>query len=115
MTRICVKALNGSIVSIKVSGHSGYADSGYDIVCAAISCLTTTCINALESVAGVKPIVAIDEHKADMSITLPDKLTLSQASSAQIVMQTVLQGFKDLSGEYQKYCQLTINDGRKTP
>ena len=36
----------------KVTGHSGYAESGQDIICAAISTLTITTINAIEEIVG---------------------------------------------------------------
>lgn len=35
---------------ITISGHSGYAEHGKDIVCAAISTIVITSINAIESV-----------------------------------------------------------------
>lgn len=35
---------------ITISGHSGYAEHGKDIVCAAISTIAITSINAIESV-----------------------------------------------------------------
>ena len=50
MTRVVVKksALTG-IVSISAEGHSGYADEGSDIICAAISSANELVINILES------------------------------------------------------------------
>lgn len=35
---------------ITINGHSGYAEHGKDIVCAAISAIVITSINAIESV-----------------------------------------------------------------
>lgn len=115
MTRASVITLDGDIVSISVSGHSGYAMAGGDIVCAAISCLTTTCVNALETVAGLKPIIREDESAASLSIALPEGLDPDKRAKAQIVLKTTLQGLKDVSGEYPKYFHLTIIDGRKKP
>ena len=115
MTRASVTILEGSITALEVTGHAGYAQKGQDIVCAAVSCLTTTCINALEAVAKVKPVVRQDEQAAIVSVLLPDKLSPPQSHDAQIVLQTALQGFRDIAGEYPKYFDLTIIDGRKTP
>ncbi|MEG0370647.1 MAG: ribosomal-processing cysteine protease Prp, partial [Hungatella sp.] len=39
---------------ISVAGHAGYAPSGQDIVCAAVSALTLTLIQGLEQVAGME-------------------------------------------------------------
>ena len=53
MTRcILFRDAEGRYTGFEVKGHSGYAEAGSDIVCAAVSILTTTCVNAMESVAG---------------------------------------------------------------
>ena len=49
MIKIKVKKQKNDIVGFRVSGHAGYAESGEDIVCAAISTLTINCINSIES------------------------------------------------------------------
>ena len=49
------RAADGRLSGFECRGHAGYAQAGSDIVCAAVSVLSTTCVNALESVAGVKP------------------------------------------------------------
>lgn len=38
---------NDTIDSIEISGHANYALKGKDIVCASISCIVTTTVNAL--------------------------------------------------------------------
>ena len=35
------------IDSIEIKGHANFADYGQDIVCASVSCIATTTINAL--------------------------------------------------------------------
>ena len=42
-----------NLTGCRLEGHSGWAESGHDIVCAAASILGCTCVNALESVCGV--------------------------------------------------------------
>ena len=60
MTRVVVCRDERGVRSLTVSGHSGYAESGRDIVCAAVSTLITTCANAMESAAGLVPLVSQD-------------------------------------------------------
>ncbi|WP_026666780.1 ribosomal-processing cysteine protease Prp [Butyrivibrio sp. AE2005] len=49
MTTITItKSMADSYKRIECSGHAGFADSGEDIVCAAISVLTINLINSLE-------------------------------------------------------------------
>ena len=100
----------GAIQSVEISGHSGYADAGEDIVCAAVSTLITTCANAMESVAGLEPLVSQDEAATEISVALPETLSPEQEHDAQVVFRTVLQGLRDVAQEYPKH--LKINDGR---
>ena len=44
---------DGALVGFRAQGHSGYAQSGSDIVCAAISALTQTFANGLSNVLQV--------------------------------------------------------------
>ena len=112
MTTLIVDGDGANIRKLTVSGHAGFAHRGRDIVCAAVSVLITTGINALEAVANVAPEIWQDEENAGMGLTLPDCLGGQAMHDAQIVLQTVLQGFKDIQSEYPKH--LKIIDGRKS-
>ena len=49
MTRVTItKNANNSVRELEVSGHAEHADSGQDIVCAAISALTVNTINSID-------------------------------------------------------------------
>jgi hypothetical protein len=50
MIKINVKKENDVIKYIKISGHAEYAEEGYDIVCASVSSITITTVNALISI-----------------------------------------------------------------
>ena len=115
MTKAQVRFEGGRIVSLEVRGHAGYAESGEDIVCSAISLLTITCGNALESILGVKPIEEMNENKAMIHIALPQGLDEQQEHDAQIIFRTVLQGMEDLQANYPKNFHLTKFDGRQIP
>ena len=110
MTRVVVCRDERGVRSLTVSGHSGNAESGRDIVCSALSTLITTCANAMESVAGLEPLVSQDEAAAEISVALPPALSPEQEHDAQVVFRTVLQGLRDVAQEYPKH--LKINDGR---
>ena len=46
MIKVNIKKNNGLIESIKCHGHAGYDDYGKDIVCASISAIVITTVNA---------------------------------------------------------------------
>ena len=55
MTHVSIiKTRNGEYRGFNCIGHSGYADAGEDIVCAAISVLVINTINSLDQLAGEK-------------------------------------------------------------
>ena len=103
------------LTGCRLEGHSGWADSGHDIVCAAASILGCTCVNALESVCGVIPeITEYNEQKAMLAFELPE-MTEEKNSKAQILMGALRQGLDDLSAEYPQNVTLSIIERRKQP
>ncbi|MBQ8537587.1 MAG: ribosomal-processing cysteine protease Prp [Clostridia bacterium] len=113
MTRIVLQEGPNGIEGFKVTGHSGYGEAGTDIVCAAISILTTTCVNALESVAGVAPQVIQRDEPVLLEVTLPKGLSAQAHHDAQVLMKALRQGLQDLSQAYPKNVQL--QERRKHP
>ena len=101
MTRIRLKlSPDGRVCGFEVKEHSGFAPEGEDIVCAAVSFLATTCVNALETVAGVVPTV----HQAEglLEVTLPAS-NLNPA--AKTIFAVFSQGMNDLSQAYPEHVQ----------
>ena len=111
MTRIGIRREGERITALTAQGHAGDAAEGENIVCAAVSTLMYTAINALESVAGVIPIVKKDDRKTLIAITLPETC---ESHDAQIILRTILEGLTDISQEYPKWVRITKQDGRTT-
>ena len=113
MTRVTLFREGERIYGCRAEGHSGWGEEGEDIVCAAVSVLTTTCVNALESVCGVKPRIAeYSEEKGILAFTLPE-ITAAEDEKAQILMKALKQGLEDVAGEFPKNVKLSINEGRR--
>ncbi|MBQ9920632.1 MAG: ribosomal-processing cysteine protease Prp [Clostridia bacterium] len=93
---------NGDITGFTISGHAGYADCGKDIVCAAVSAMTSLVINTLEEVFYCGGNVEIDED-GKISYSLPQK---AQASKESI---GILCGFKLQLEEYASEYPKNIN------
>lgn len=92
------------LCGIRVSGHAGYAPAGGDIVCAAASVLITTCANALETVAGIRPEVS--QKPAMIQVSLPGGVSPASEHDAQIILRTAEQGFRDIAAQYPSYLQI---------
>ena len=95
----------------RLEGHSGWANAGSDIVCAAVSILGCTCVNALESVCGVIPnITEYNERNGVLAFELPE-MTEAENEKAQILMKALKQGLDDLTEAYPKNVTLSIKNG----
>ena len=91
----------GSISSMKINGHSGYAEEGADIICSAVSVTAYTAAGALEELAGLKGCYS--EDKGHMTIRLPANMNDQQAKTAAVIMETTAIGFKQIEHSYGKY------------
>ena len=104
-----------NLVGCRIEGHSGWADAGGDIVCAAVSILSCTCVNALETVCGVIPLITEhNEEKGILAFELPE-MTEEENGRAQILMKALEQGLNDLTADQPDYVSLSIKERRKLP
>lgn len=93
-------------ISIKITGHAGYADKGSDIVCSAISTLGQTLLAYLN----------VDNEKYDYSMWEGHIWAYAKGSNVQTALKVIMTGFYLLSRDYPEYVQ--INRGcaiQRTP
>ena len=93
-------------------GHSGYAQAGSDIVCAAVSVLGATCINSLETVCGIEPIIT-ENADGTLAFHLPEQLSPMQQHDAQVLMAAMEQGLRDVAEQFPQYLRLSYKIGGK--
>ena len=112
MIRAILYGREGGYTGYRASGHSGYDESGRDIVCAAVSVLGCTCVNSLESLLGV--LVRMRENDDGiLDFDLPD-LPADRQEGAQLLMGALAQGLRDLQEQYPKNLRLEIKKRRKS-
>lgn len=100
MTSILLyKEPDGRISGYRVSGHTGFADAGQDIVCAAISFMSIACANALERVAGMKPEINEGEALLEVRLYKPN-------DRAHTIFRVFESGMKDLKEAYPTHLKL---------
>ncbi len=98
---LITRNLSGSIRSLNVEGHAGYAEEGKDIICSAISVTAYTAAGALEDLAGLGNCYR--ESDGHMMISLPSDMTAKQKSIAGIILETTAIGFKQIELSYGEY------------
>ena len=87
-----------------MSGHSGYAEAGSDIVCAAISAVVTMAEATINDVCGAKAKVRVKEEDARISLTLP--VSCDEEESVQAVLAGMMITLCSLRDDYPDYIEV---------
>ena len=98
------------IKSISSAGHSGYAESGSDIVCASVSVLLQNAEKTFEEILDIDTFYTVNENKPSLSITLPN-LSGEKLKMADLIMKSTVNGLYDLADTFPKY--INIKEKRK--
>ena len=86
------------ITGFSISGHSGYAEAGQDIVCAAVSAVVTMAEATINDVCGGKAKVRVKEEDARISLTLP--ATCEEEEAIQAVLTGLMVYLCNLRDDY---------------
>ena len=104
MTRCEFFTEDDRIIGFSVSGHSGYAEAGQDIVCAAISAVVTMAEATINDVCGAKAKVRVKEEDARITLTLP--ASCDEEESVQAVLAGMLLTLCSLRDDYPDYIEV---------
>ena len=92
------------ITGFTVSGHSGYAESGQDIVCAAISAVVTMAEATINDVCGAKAKVRVKEEDARITLTLP--ASCDEEDTVQSVLAGMMLTLCSMRDDYPDYIEV---------
>ena len=92
------------ITGFSVSGHSGYAEAGSDIVCAAISAVVGMAEATINDVCGGKAKVRVKEADARISLTLP--AACDEEEAIQAVLAGMMLYLLNLRDEYPDFIEV---------
>ena len=96
---------DGAQTGFNIKGHAGYAQSGNDIVCAAVSSSAYLVANTIIEIMGVKADASVDEN-GEMTVLIPEE--------GAIKTKEILLGFKlhveELQKQYPKNVTITTTE-----
>lgn len=104
MTRCEFFTENDRITGFSVSGHSGYAEEGADIVCAAVSAVVSMAEATINDVCGAK--AKVREKDADSRITLTLPASCDEEDSVQAVLSGMMLTLCSLRDDYPDYIEV---------
>ncbi len=104
MTRCEFFTDNDRITGFSVSGHSGYAEAGKDVVCAAISAIVTMAEATINDVCGAKAKVRVKEEDARVTLTLP--ASCDEEEAVQAVLAGMILTLCSLRDDHPDYIEV---------
>lgn len=96
------------VVGFTAQGHSGYAEAGSDIVCAAVTSAIRMTECAVNDVLGLEASVKVREDS--VSLRLPGGLSQSNESTCQTLLTALMLYLTELHEEYPQHVLVVEED-----
>ena len=93
---------NGKIIRYKVSGHTGKAEYGKDILCSAISTAVQTIAVGITEILNLEPKLKIDDGYFELEMKEKDV----DNQNVQILLETGLKSLKEIVKNEKKFVKL---------
>ncbi|MDE6029531.1 MAG: ribosomal-processing cysteine protease Prp [Clostridiales bacterium] len=97
MITVTLFKTDGKITGVRTCGHSGLADSGNDVLCAAVSTLVQTAYLAISDIYG-----KVDYKRKDGLF----EFRVPQGHDAEVIIRATYLGLQDLSSGYPQNLKL---------
>ena len=110
MTTVTFHSADSRLDGFVVEGHSGYAEEGSDIVCAAISAAVGLTECTINEVMGLGAAVKAKEKSARVSLKLPSALNEESESLCQTVLTGLMVYLRALGEEYPDNLTVLLDD-----
>lgn len=99
MINISYKKENNHINYVKISGHADYADEGFDIVCASVSSIAITTINAIVRIDLESIVYRDDDGLLEIGIVKIDDIV-------DILIENMISMLEELEKQYKDYIKI---------
>ena len=106
MTTITFRTEGDRIIGFDSQGHSGYAEEGSDIVCAAISSTVGLVVTTINDVLGLAASVKVREEDASISLRLPGSLGPTAENTCQNLLTGMMVYLSQLHSEYPEHVEV---------
>ena len=106
MTSVTFHTEGSRITGFEAKGHSGFADAGTDIVCAAVTSAVRLVECTLNDVMGLCAHVKVNEKAAQITLRLPAALSAGAESTAQAILTGLMVHLTSLHEEYPEHIEV---------
>ena len=106
MTTVTFLTEEARIIGFDAEGHSGYAEKGEDIVCAAVTSAVRLVEATVNDVMGLCASVKVNQETAAISLRLPGGLAPTAESTCQNLMTGLMVYLAQLHDEYPEHIEV---------
>ena len=96
-----VSDTEGKIIQFTANGHSGFAESGSDIVCASVSGAVWLVINGIEK----QNLAELSYEERDGFVDC--KISEQRSDGADVLISSLVMFITELSNQYPDYVKIT--------
>ena len=98
MITITIYQNHEDVTGFRCIGHSGYAESGSDIICAGVSALVINTINSIDSLTNSSFHLETEEESGLIDFTFEE----SADHDAQLLVESMILGLQGIQTNYGK-------------
>ncbi len=103
MTKIYFTRKNGKWQGFKLTGHTGKAEAGKDVLCSAISTASQMAVVAITEVAKIKADVEIRDGFLSLELESP-------TSETELIITSLYETLASICENEKKYVKLEVKD-----
>ena len=110
MTKAVFTVKDGRIIRVSCCGHTGYADEGEDIVCAAVSAVLQGAALGVMKVSHAKATYQTDDDKGELHLALVEGQDEQVQHDAEVILRTALLSVEDIAASYSQFVKVEVKE-----
>ena len=110
MIKAVFKVSEGEYTGFCISGHSGYAQSGSDIVCAAVSSAVDFCLTLVCDVKKIPNALSVCEQNAQIVFDLEIDASKEQRDEFSAIVEALYTHLCGIAADYSKNVSCIITE-----
>ena len=113
MTTVTFRTGGERITGFTVKGHTGLAEAGEDVLCAAVTSAVRLIETTVNDVLGLGAAVKVKERDALIALKLPGSLGQTNESTCQTLLAAFMVYCAELHEEYPQHLEVINLDSKE--
>ena len=114
MTTVTFLRSGETLWGFRSCGHTGYAEAGSDILCAAVSSMSTLVVNTIEGAFECPVDYRADEETPSLTVKVPALVLGEIPENVRFAVSRLIEAYRrqltELAGDYPAYIRVLWSD-----